>query len=86
MLSTDWIKVSDRLPEAKYISDIEKGYSDVVLVYGFRYTPIGRRHQFSDAAFYDHEFKNWSDKNGEVIVGCVTHWMPIELPEDVEAK
>ena len=86
MRKEDWIKVSDRLPEAKYRIDEEKGYSEMVLICGFRYTPKGGRYRFSDVAYYDHEYRMWYDKNDESIEGGVTHWMPIELPEDVEAK
>jgi hypothetical protein len=82
MKSSDWIKVEDRLPEAKYRTDKEKGYSEVVLICGFRYTPMGIRNQFSDAAYYDHEYKKWYDQNDDSIAGGVTHWMPIELPEE----
>lgn len=81
MKAEDWIKIEDRLPEAKYRNDIEKGYSDVVLVCGFRYTPKGVRCSFSDAAFYDHEYRTWYDQNDDAIAGGVTHWMPIVLPK-----
>ena len=82
----NWIKVEDRLPEAKYRNDIEKGYSDIVLVCGFRYTPKGVRCRFSDAAYYDHEYRKWYDQNDDAIAGGVTNWMPIILPieEDEE--
>lgn len=78
----NWIKVEDRLPEAKYRNDIENGYSDIVLVCGFRYTPKGVRCRFSDAAYYDHEYRKWYDQNDDAIAGGVTHWMPIALPKE----
>ena len=73
MKAEDWVKVEDRLPEAKYRIDEEKGYSEIVLICGFRYTPKGKRHRFSDAAFYDHEYKKWYDKNDEAIEGGVVY-------------
>lgn len=81
-MKSSWIKVSDRLPEAKYRTDIEKGYSEVVLICGFHYTPTGNRCRFSDVAYYDHEYRKWYDQYDESIAGGVTHWMPIELPEE----
>ena len=82
MKAEDWIKVEDRLPEAKYRIDEEKGYTEIVLICGFRYTPKGKRHLFSDAAFYDYEYKKWYDKNDETIEGGVVYWMPIVLPKE----
>lgn len=74
----NWIKVTDRLPEAKYRTD----YTNVVLISGFRYTPMGVRYPFSDVAYYDYEYKKWYDQNDEAIAGGVTHWMPIVLPKE----
>ena len=82
MKAEDWIKVEDRLPKAEYRITEEKGYSEVVLICGFRYTPRGQRYQFSDAAYYDHEDKEWYDKNDEKISGGVVYWMPIVLPKE----
>lgn len=77
-----WIKVSDRMPEAKYRTNIEKGYSEVVLICGFHYMPTGNRHRFSDTACYDYKDRKWYNQGDESIAGGVTHWQPIELPEE----
>ena len=82
MKAEDWIKVTDRLPGAMYRTDIETGYTNVVLISGFRYTPMGVRCPFSDVAYYDYEYKKWYDQNDEAIAGGVTHWMPIVLPKE----
>ena len=84
MKAEDWIKVEDRLPEAKYRIDEEKGYTEIVLICGFRYTPTGKRYLFYDAAIYDYEYKKWYDKNDETIEGGVVYWMPIVLPKEEE--
>lgn len=71
MLSTDWIKVSDRLPEAI------DGYafSEIVLV-----AWLGG--ECAAVAEYNHNTQRWLSRDNKIVVG-VTHWMPIELPEEV---
>ena len=76
MKSSDWIKVSDRLPEAKYRTDEGKGYSDGVLAKIYR----GRTCYSLSDAIYDYEYDAWYNSFDEEIQ--VTHWMPIELPEE----
>lgn len=72
-----WIKVSDRLPEAKYRTDIEKGYSDGVLIL------VREKLGFTIMdAIYDYAAKEWYDRNDDVVCGNITHWQPIELPEE----
>ena len=74
MKSSDWIKVSDRLPEA--IDSYE--FSEMVLVAWFG-------GKLASVAEYNHNTHRWLNRDDKIVVG-VTHWMPIELPEDVEAK
>lgn len=82
MKAEDWIKVTDRLPEAKYRTDIEAGYTDFVLVrYKHQYEYIGLI-SYNEVACYDYEEKGWFKHDDEPIDGEVTHWMPIELPEE----
>ena len=71
-----WIKVSDRLPEAKYRIQ-EGGYSDGVLIL------VREKLGFTIMdAIYDYATKEWYDRNDDVVYGNITHWMPIELPEE----
>lgn len=74
MKAEDWIKVTDRLPEAQYRLE-EKGYSKGVLVI------VGepRCYTMMDA-IYDYADGQWYDSNDDIIEG-VTHWMPIVLPK-----
>lgn len=75
MKKEDWIKVTDRLPEAKYRTE-EKGYSEGVLV--FVKIPFGYR--LTDA-IYDYADEQWYGNHDDIIEG-VTHWMPIISPEE----
>lgn len=65
-----WIKVSDRLPEAI------DGYtvSEMVLVAWFG-------GYAASVAEYDYKRGKWYNREDK-IVAAVTHWMPIELPEE----
>lgn len=65
-----WIKVTDRLPRAM------KGWavSDMVLVAWFGGTS-------ATVADYNHKTQTWLSRDNKLVVG-VTHWMPIELPEE----
>lgn len=77
MKAEDWIKVTDRLPEAEYRLE-EKGYSKGVLVIVREpcyYTMMD--------AIYDYADGQWYDSNDDIIEG-VTHWMPIVLPKEDE--
>lgn len=75
MRQEDWIKVEDRLPEAKYRIN-EKGYSDGVLIL------IREKLGFTlmDAIF-DYQTGEWYDRNDDVVCGNITHWMPIVSPK-----
>ena len=66
--------------------DTDKNFIGISVNNRWLYTPKGAILRFSDAAYYDHECRDWYDQNDDKIAGGVTHWMPIELPEDVEAK
>ncbi|MBQ2371545.1 MAG: DUF551 domain-containing protein [Bacteroidales bacterium] len=66
-----WIKVSDRLPEN----------NDDILVY--YYTSITEEWVL-DIAYYDEGLGEFWTTDGWKV--HPTYWMPIELPEDVEAK
>ena len=77
MRQEDWIKVEDRLPEAKYRNNEGKGYSDGVLILIREimcYTIMD--------AIYDYEAQLWYDRNDDVVYGNITHWMPIVLPKE----
>lgn len=65
-----WIKVSDRLPEPI------DGYtfSEMVLVAWFG-------GECAAVAEYCHNTKRWLNRDNKIVVG-VTHWQPIELPEE----
>ena len=75
MEAKDWIKVEDRLPEAKYRTDIGKGYSDGVLAKVWR----GNTCYSLTDAIYDYDDDTWYNGFDEEIQ--VTHWMSIVLPK-----
>lgn len=76
MKAEDWIKVTDRLPKAEYRLE-EKGYSKGVLIL------VREKLGFTIMdAIYDYAEKEWYDRNDDVVYGNVTHWQPIELPEE----
>ena len=69
MTQEDWIKVTDRLPEAI------PGYtvSEMVLV-------AWCGGDAASVAEYDYERGRWYNREDK-IVGAVTHWMPVVLPK-----
>ena len=80
MKETDWIKVTDKLPEL--INHC--AYSVFVLVcYDVLYEYLGEV-RYTQVASYDYKEKGWYTINDEKIEGEVTHWMPIVLPKRFE--
>lgn len=67
MKSTDWIKVSDRLPDN----------DDEVLVYHFK--PIYKEWELAIASYDERLGEFWTIDGLRVHP---TYWMPIELPEE----
>ena len=68
---SDWIKCSDRLPEAAMA---DPDCSDNVLAYQIH---VG--HQMLQA-FYSQDDQLWYDQAGDQLDGEVTHWQPLPAP------
>lgn len=80
MRQADWIKVEDRLPEAKYgIGRDCKGLSEYVLiVYLLDKTST---EYVTDVAIYDHQSQRWYDKYDNII-DQVEYWRTIVPPKE----
>lgn len=70
MKAEDWIKVTDRLPDAVDGYD----FSEMVLVAWFGGSSAA-------VAEYNHRTQRWLNRDDKIVVG-VTHWMPIVLPKE----
>lgn len=76
MRQEDWIRVVDRLPEAKYDCTI----SERVFVCWSEERVFRKRVQRVDIARYHWDEEEWYSQDDWRI--DVTHWMPIVLPKE----
>lgn len=77
MKKEDWIKVTDRLPEAKENSSSSKY---VLVAYKTDHV-FGLYEMGTEMACYDYDERMWIGIDGDGLYGTVTYWMPIVLPE-----
>ena len=75
-----WIKVSDRLPEVGQLVLVASRKYQEWMQPAYVLTYAGKE-EIDEGVTLD----VWLDEMGRNI-GYPTHWQPIELPEDVEAK
>lgn len=78
MKATDWIKVTDKLPE---LIDHCASSVFVLVYYGVPYKYLGEV-RYTEVACYDYKERGWFDIDNNLIAEEVTHWMPIVLPEE----
>ena len=72
-----WIKVKDKLPEMHYIGPVWYMSDSVFALIEGKYPTITRLNLNSPVS----DKLEWLSDNGH---GKITHWMPVELPNDTE--